>query len=75
MWIILVPITTNVKRSNPTQARCTRYNIIVYQLLVTDRWVSPCTPVSSTNKTDYLDITEILLNVVLNAITQTLNPH
>jgi hypothetical protein len=34
---------------------------------------SPGTPVSSTNKTDYHDITEILLKVVLNAIKQT-NP-
>ena len=24
----LVPITTNVVRSNPIQARCTRYNIM-----------------------------------------------
>ena len=30
------------------------------------------TPVSSTNKTDRHDITEILLNVALNTITQTL---
>jgi hypothetical protein len=25
-----VPITTNVVSSNPTQARCTRYNIDIY---------------------------------------------
>jgi len=34
-------------------------------------WFSPGTPVSSTNKTDRHDITEILLKVVLNTIT----PH
>jgi hypothetical protein len=33
-------------------------------------WFSPCTPVSSTNKTDRHDITEILLKVALNTITQ-----
>ena len=30
-----------------------------------------CTPVSSTNKTDCHDITDILLKVVLNTIKQT----
>jgi membrane-anchored protein YejM (alkaline phosphatase superfamily) len=34
--------------------------------------VSPGTPVSSTNKTDHHDITEILLKVVLNTINPTL---
>ena len=33
--------------------------------------VSPGTPVSSTNKTDHQDITEILLKVALNIINQT----
>jgi hypothetical protein len=36
------------------------------------RWFSPGTPVSSTNKTDRHDITEILLKVALNTITLTL---
>jgi len=34
---------------------------------------SPGSPVSSTNKTDGHDITEILLKVALNTITLTLN--
>jgi hypothetical protein len=34
--------------------------------LATGRWFSPGTLVSSTNKTDWHDITEILLKVVLN---------
>ena len=34
---------------------------------------SPDTPVSSTNKTDCYDFTEILLKVVLNTITHTLS--
>ena len=32
-------------------------------------WFSPCTPVSSTNKTDHNDITEILLKVAVNTLT------
>jgi len=33
-------------------------------------WFSPSPPVSSTNKIDRYDITEILLKVVLNTINQ-----
>jgi hypothetical protein len=43
----------------------------VYQLLAHGRWFSPGTPVSSTNKTDRCEITEILLKVVLNTIIIT----
>jgi hypothetical protein len=43
----------------------------VCQWLATGRWFSPGTPVSSTNKTDRHDITEILLKVALNTIKQT----
>jgi hypothetical protein len=38
---------------------------------VTGRWFSPGIPVSSTNKTDCHNITEILLKVALNTITIT----
>jgi len=38
---------------------------------VTGWWFSPGTPVSSTNKTDRYDITEILLKVAQNTISQT----
>jgi hypothetical protein len=38
---------------------------------VTGRLVSPGTPVSSTNKTDRHDLTEILLKVAINSIKQT----
>ena len=41
----------------------------VCQWLVAGRWFSPGTQVSSINKTDRHDITEILLNVALNTIT------
>ena len=37
------------------------------------RWFSTNTPVSSTNKTDLNGLSEILLKVVLNTITLTLN--
>jgi hypothetical protein len=37
--------------------------------LTCDRWFSPGTPVSSTNKTDRHELTEILLKVALNTIT------
>ena len=43
----------------------------VCQWLATGRWFSPGTPVSSTNKTDRHDITEILLKVALNTTTLT----
>jgi hypothetical protein len=41
----------------------------VCQLLATGQWFSLGTPVSSTNKTDCHDITEILLKVALNNIS------
>ena len=40
------------------------------QLLAAGQWFSPGTPISSTNKTDLHDITEILLKVALNTINQ-----
>jgi len=45
----------------------------VCQLLEASWWFSPGTPVSSTSKTDYHDITVILLKVALNAKTLTLS--
>jgi hypothetical protein len=55
-----VPVTTKVL--------CDK----VCQLLATGQWFSPGTSVSSTNKTDHQDITEILLKVALNTINQTI---
>jgi len=40
---------------------------------VAGQWFSPGTPVSSTNKSDRHNITEILMKVTLNTITLTLN--
>ena len=56
-------------------ARCTTLCDEVYQWLATGRWFSPGPPVSSTNKTDQHDITEILLKVALNTIKQTKNKN
>ena len=44
----------------------------ICQGLATGWWFSPGTPVSSTNKTDHHDITEILLKVALNTVTLAL---
>jgi hypothetical protein len=43
---------------------------IIIQL--SSQWFSPGTPVSSTNKTDCHDITEILLKVGLNTTTPSI---
>ena len=40
----------------------------VCQWLAAGMWFSPGTPVSSTNKTDLYDITEMLLKVALKTI-------
>ena len=66
-----VPITISVVSSNPAQARCTWYNIMCLSLSVAGQWFSQGIQVSSTNKTDCHDITEILLKVALNTINQT----
>jgi hypothetical protein len=47
----------------------------VCQWLTAGWWFSPGTPVSSINKTDCHDITEILLKVVLNTITHNPRSH
>jgi hypothetical protein len=48
-----------------------QHYLIVCQWFVTGRGFSPSPPVSSTNKTDRHDITEILLKGALNTINQT----
>jgi hypothetical protein len=66
-----LPITTDVVSSNLDRARCTTLCDKACQWLARGRWFSPGPPDSSTNKTDCHDITERLLNVVLNTIKQT----
>ena len=53
------------------RARCTLLCDKVCQWLATGRWSSAGPSVSSTNKTDGHDITEISLKVALNTIKQT----
>ena len=53
------------------RGKCTTLCDKVCQWLATGRWFSMGTPVSSTNKTDRHDVTEILLKVALNTIKQT----
>ena len=64
-----VPITTKVVSSNPAHGEVYLIQIVfdkVVQRLAVGRWFSPCTPDSSTNETDILDITRILLKVAIN---------
>ena len=67
----IVPITTEVVSWNPVQGEVNSTTLggKVFQCLATSRWFSPGTPVSSTNKTERHDITELLLKVALNTIT------
>jgi hypothetical protein len=65
-----VPITSDVVSLN-LRTRWTTLCDKVCQWLATDLGFSLGPPVSSTNKTDRHDITEILLKVALNTIKQT----
>jgi hypothetical protein len=51
--------------------RCTTLCEKGCQSLAAGQWFYPGLPVSSTNKTDHHDVTEILLKVALNTIKQT----
>ena len=66
-------ITTNVVSSNPTHGKVysIQHYVIVCQWLATGQWFSLGALVSSTNKTDCHDITDLLLKVALNTITLT----
>ena len=67
-----VPIATKVVSSNPVHGEVytIQHNVIKLVSDATDRWFSLGTPVSSINKTDHRDITEIVLKVALNTINQ-----
>jgi hypothetical protein len=53
------------------RARCATLCDKFCQWLAAGRWFPPCTPVSSTDKTDCHDIAEILLKVALSTIKPT----
>jgi len=66
-----VPITTNVVSSNPVHGELYSIQLYVIKFVSDLRQFGdffPGTSVSSTNKTDCNDITEILLKVALNTI-------
>jgi hypothetical protein len=67
-----VPIITEVMSSNPVQDEMysIQHHVIQFVNDLRQVWFSPGTPVSSTNKTDRHDKTEILLKVALNTITK-----
>jgi hypothetical protein len=69
-----VPITTKVVSLNPAHGEVldTAFCDKVCQRLETGCWFSLGTPFSSTNKTEGHNITEILLKVKLNTITQSM---
>ena len=70
-----VPITPKVVSSNPTNGdvySIQNYMIKFVRLAIGLRF-SPDTLVSFANNTDHHDITEIMLIVILNTITLTLN--
>ena len=70
---MVVEFTTQVVGLNPAHVEVSTHATLcdkVSQRLATGLWLSLGTPVSSTNKTDHHDITEILLKVVLNPISQ-----
>ena len=67
-----VLITTNVVNSHLAHVFDTTLCDKVCQWLAAGRWFSLGTPISSINKTDRNDITDILLKVILNTITLTL---
>jgi hypothetical protein len=67
-------ITTNIVSSHLAQVRCTPYCDKVCLWLVTGKWFSPGTSVSSTNKNGRYDITEILLKVALKHHYSNPNP-
>ena len=63
-WQILTNIINNIS----LEFKNTKFITDFCQWLMTGRWFSQSTPVSSTNKTNRQDITEILLKVALNTI-------
>jgi hypothetical protein len=69
----LVSITANIVRISRSWRGVldTTLNYEDCQWLEAGRWFSPVTPISSTNKTDRQEITEILLKEALHTITVT----
>ena len=58
--MLSVPITTKVVSLNPAHGEVYSIQYYVIKFVSAGWWFSPGTPVSSTNKTDGHDLTEIL---------------
>jgi hypothetical protein len=69
-----VPIPTNIENSNLIHCEVYLQHYVIKFVSDLFQLFSPGTLVSSTNKTDCLDIAEILLKVVSNTITLTPYP-
>jgi hypothetical protein len=75
MQSVPISITTNIVTSNPTEEKCTQCKILWIKFVSDLQQFGgfyPGTPVSSTNKTDPHNITEVLLKVALNTITTSI---
>ena len=66
----ILPIKLRVQINLTHTTLCNK----VCQLLATDRYLSPGTPFSSTNKIDSHDINDRMLKVAINTKTLTLTP-
>jgi hypothetical protein len=64
---ITTKVVSSLRRGELDTTLCDK----VCQWRATGQWFSSGSPVSSINKTDHCDITEILLKVALNTIKQT----
>jgi hypothetical protein len=71
---LFCPKVVSSNRADGALYSIQHYVITFVQWLAAGRWFSMVTPVSSTNKIDRHDITEISLKVVLNTITLP-NPY
>jgi hypothetical protein len=63
--IVMLWVQIHIRRGVLDTTLCDK----VCQWLAAGLWFSPCTPVSSTNKSDLRDIAEMLLKVALNTIS------
>ena len=69
----LVPITNKVVNSKSVSWQGLLNTTLcdkVCQLLATGQWFSPGAPVSSTNKSEHHDLTEILFKVALSVVSR-----
>ena len=64
LWPLTLWVWISLRRCVLDTTLCDK----VCQWLAAGRWFSPGTPISSTNKSDRHDITDILLKVALNTI-------